>query len=380
MRSIWLNERDVTKRCARNEAFWEGCLDAGPLLWITVPHATRGVPPKAPATEEALWTDVEYVLDKGEYDLAHTHFAGDALPVFHPWLGPDQFSAWLGAEMELKPLENTSWIKRFVTDANAYPPFRIAPANRWWRLYLELVRGAVERGADKWVTAYPDLHTGIDALAAIRGPENLMMDLLENPDIVRRAMTQLTRLWKDIVDLVSALVLPAGQGTSNWTMGWSQRRFLCLGQNDFSCMISPEMFETFCWQDNRECCGHVEHTLYHLDGPGALRHVPLLLRLEQLDCIQWIQGAGKPLPSQWLDLLRQIQAGGKSIQLYYGGDHGGHADLKHELDLLCGALDPTRLFIWATVDSAETAEDIVRYSHRAGLRQSRKARKGSTRW
>ena len=58
------------------------------------------------------------------------------------------------------------------------------------------------------------------------------------------------------------------------------------------------LFETFCWQDNRECCGHVEHALYHLDGPGAVRHVPLLLRLERLDCIQWIQGAGKPLPSQ----------------------------------------------------------------------------------
>jgi hypothetical protein len=100
-----------------------------------------------------------------------------------------------------------------------------------------------------------------------------------------------------------------------------------------------------------------------------VRHVPLLLRLERLDCIQWIQGAGNPLPSQWLDLLRGIQAGGKSIQLYYGGDHGGDANLKHELDVLCAALDPTRLFIWATVDSAQTADNIVRYGRRTGLRK-----------
>jgi len=91
-----------------------------------------------------------------------------------------------------------------------------------------------------------------------------------------------------------------------------------------------------------------------------VRHVPLLLQWERLDCIQWIQGAGNPLPSQWLELLRQIQAGGKSAQLYYDGN----ADLKHELDILCGTLDPARLFIWATVNSAETAEDIVRYSLR----------------
>ena len=153
-------------------------------------------------------------------------------------------------------------------------------------------------------------------------------------------------------------------------MGWSNDRFLCVGQNDFSCMISPAMFETFCGQDNFESCAHVDHSLYHLDGPGAVRHVPFLLRLERLNCIQWIQGAGSPLPSQWVDLLRQIQAGGKSVQLYYGKGHGDHADLKHELDVLCGALDPTRLFIWATVDSAQAAEDIVRYSRRAVLRAS----------
>jgi hypothetical protein len=104
--------------------------------------------------------------------------------------------------------------------------------------------------------------------------------------------------------------------------------------------------------------------MYHLDGPGAIRHVPLLLRLERLNCIQWIQGAGSPLPSQWVDLLQQIQAGGKSIQLYYGPGHGGAADLKRELDILCHALDPTRLFIWATSSSAQAADEMVRFSHR----------------
>jgi hypothetical protein len=177
MNSIWIEDRETSRRCARHEAFWDGCLEAGPLLWVTAPQATSGVGPKLPATEEALWADVEYVLDKGEFDLGRTCFAGDSLPVFHPWLGPDQFAAWLGAEMEVKPRDNTSWVKPFVKDAAAYPAFQLDPGNRWWRLYLELVKGSVERGKDKWVTAYPDLHTGIDALAAIRGPENLMLDL-----------------------------------------------------------------------------------------------------------------------------------------------------------------------------------------------------------
>ena len=227
------------------------------------------------------------------------------------------------------------------------------------------------RGAGKWVTGYPDLHTGIDALSALRGPEILALDLVHEPAAIQRAMRQLTGLWKFVVDTVSAIVVPAGQGTSNWTMGWSSERLLCIGQNDFSCMISPAMFASYCWQDNFECCAHVDYSLYHLDGPGAIRHVPLLLRLERLHCIQWIQGAGSPLPSQWLELLQQIQAGGKSIQLYYGPGHGGDADLNRELDILCRALDPTRLFIWVVTSTAQSAEDVVAHSCRASshLRQ-----------
>jgi len=368
MKTIWIEEQQLARALQRNEAFWRGELEEGPLMWVTAPGAKPSQPVPEPASEAELWTNVDYVMAATNRTLAGTHYAGDALPVFCPWLGPDQFAAWLGADLELQPRQNTSWCKPFVQDWAAHLQLRIDPENRWWRLYLQLLRESVRAGAGKWVTGYPDLHTGIDALSAIRSPENLAVDLVNDPAAIHRAMRQMTDLWKFVVDTASDIILPAGQGTSNWTMGWSNDRFLCVGQNDFSCMISPAMFEAFCGSDNRECCAHADRTLYHLDGPGAVRHVPFLLGLERLHCIQWIQGAGSPLPSQWVELLQRIQAGGKSVQLYYGKGHGDHADLKHELDVLCGALNPTRLFIWATVDSAQTAEDLVRYSRRAALR------------
>jgi hypothetical protein len=220
----------------------------------------------------------------------------------------------------------------------------------------------VERGKDRWVTAYPDLHTGIDALGAMRGPERLMLDLVGEPDVIAHAMTQMTRLWKEIVDTVSDIILPGGQGTTNWTYGWSDERFVCVGQNDFSCLISPAMFDQFLLTDTVACCDHVDQSIYHLDGPGALQHLPRLLEIESLDCIQWIQGAGAPLPSEWTDLLKRIQVGRKTVQVMYAGAHGGNADFRHEIDALCGALDPTRLFIAAEVDSVEKADFIVRYT------------------
>jgi hypothetical protein len=369
MHTPWIEDAQLHRALARNESFWRGDLEDGPLLWITAPLSKPGPTIPEPAREEELWTNVDYVIASTEAALARTHYAGDALPVFCPWLGPDQFAGWLGAELLLKPRQCTSWSKPFVNDWSDHAQLTIAPENPWWKLYLQLLRESVRAGRDKWITGYPDLHTGLDALSAVRGPERLLVDLVQSPAAIHRAMRQVTDLWKSVVDTVSDILLPGGQGTSNWTMGWSRQRFLCIGQNDFTCMIGPQMFEQFCREDNQECCRHVDISLYHLDGPNAVRHLPTLLRLEKLHCIQWIQGAGQPLPSQWLTLLRQIQAGGKSVQLYYGPAHGGDADLKREIDLLCTALDPNRLFIWAVVDSREEAEAAVAHARKVSRRR-----------
>jgi len=34
------------------------------------------------------------------------------------------------------------------------------------------------------------------------------------------------------------------------------------------------MFDEFVLEDTLACCGHVDRIIYHLDGPGALQHLP----------------------------------------------------------------------------------------------------------
>src|SRR5690606_36872418 len=123
-----------------------------------------------PAEDEALWTDIEYAMNAAELRLSRVHFAGDALPFYDPWFGPDQFAAWLGAEMRILPRESTSWIKPSIEQWDDVPELRIDPNNRWWKLYLESLDASVDAGKGKWITCFPDLHSGIDALSALRGP------------------------------------------------------------------------------------------------------------------------------------------------------------------------------------------------------------------
>jgi hypothetical protein len=58
-----------------------------------------------------------------------------------------------------------------------------------------------------------------------------------------------------------------------------------------------------------------EKSIFHLDGPAALRHLDLLLELPQLAAVQWVYGAGAGPATKWIDVYRRIQAAGKSAQV-----------------------------------------------------------------
>ncbi len=363
METPWIAEPQLKVALQRNAAFWRNELEEYPLLWISAPGVKPGEDIPEPATDEELWTNVDYAIAAGENFLSRTHYAGDSLPFYNPWVGPDQFAGWLGAPLTLRPREYTSWATPFVERWSDYPEWLIDSTNRWWRLYGDLLKESVRAGRGKWITTFPDLHTGIDALSALRGPEGLLVDLLAEPDIVLQTMRRMTALWKEVVDFVWDILKDSGQGTTNWTGGWSEERFVCIGQNDFTCMIGPEMFETFCLPDTVECINHVDQTMYHLDGPAALRHLPQILAIERLHTVQWVHGNGQPPHSHWLDMLKQIQEAGKSVQIWYNLHYTSHVvDIMKEVETVCAVLDPTRLFIGADVTDPAQADAVVRHA------------------
>jgi 5-methyltetrahydrofolate--homocysteine methyltransferase len=84
-------------------------------------------------------------------------------------------------------------------------------------------------------------------------------------------------------------------------------------------MISPEMFREFVQPTLRTQCQKFDHSLYHLDGTGAIKHVPALMEIEDLDAVQWNFETGKPDAGweKWFPMYDQVRDAGKGLWLNF---------------------------------------------------------------
>ena len=82
-------------------------------------------------------------------------------------------------------------------------------------------------------------------------------------------------------------------------------------------MISPAQFRRFVQPSLDIQSRKLDHVLYHLDGPDAIRHVPALMEINGIDALQWTSGAGHfdAASNDWFVIYDQVTSAGKSLWL-----------------------------------------------------------------
>lgn len=299
----------------------------------------------------------DQVLDNFEATIRNTFHGGFAVPYIWPNLGPDIFSAFLGADMKFSSdSKETSWIDWSVPILNDYADLsvlEIKETNPFYQKTLDFTRQAIERSQGKYIVGLTDLHGGFDALTVLRGgPENASMDLLENPEGVHAAMNKLYDTWQKINDDYYAIVESKQKGTVNWMSIWAPGKMYPV-QNDFSCLVSPCIYREFFLEELTSQIDYLDYSLYHLDGVEALQHLDILLDIPGLNAIQWVRGArydNEPI-AMWFDLYRKIQAKKKAIVVY---------PKPHEIPEVLANLKPEGLLIQCNARDEEEARQIMK--------------------
>ena len=343
---------DWERRLARQDAFWDCAILDRPVVHIAFPRmGSRQAEPASRnwATLRDKWLDAEYVAERAVASVRNTEYWGDALPCAWPNLGPEVFSAFYGQEMEYGP--DTSWSIPILDDWAQADALQFSADNFYWRKLDEMTRALLEAGRGLFYTGLTDLHPGADAIAAFRDPQRLNVDLLEAPEEVKRLLRRVTSDYLRIFDALCDVLRDVGQAMCSWAMIVSTRKWY-IPSNDFSCMVSETMFQEFFLAGIIEEIRHTEASLYHLDGPQALRHLDALLDIPELNAIQWIYGAGAGRAPDWLHVYRRCQEAGKGIQII--------GVTPQELDVLIENLRPEGVWIsMEGVSDPDAAESVL---------------------
>jgi 5-methyltetrahydrofolate--homocysteine methyltransferase len=196
------------------------------------------------------------------------------------------------------------------------------PGGAWWRLQLDLTRRALELADRSLLVGHPNLHENLDALADMTGAESLCYALADRPQAVERLVAGLDSVWMHCFEALYQIVVSHNGGACYAAKHvWGPGRTAKV-QCDFAALISPDQFRRHVQPSLRRQCSRLDHSMFHLDGPAALRHLDAVLEIEELGALQFTPGAGNACASdpRWLPVYERAAEAGKSIQVELSGD------------------------------------------------------------
>ncbi|MCX7591550.1 MAG: hypothetical protein N2255_07980 [Kiritimatiellae bacterium] len=310
----------------RFEAWWRAENIGRCGLWVTAPRADAPDIPEIPepADPEDKWTNLDFWARRMERIFRCTYYGGEAVPKWSfGYAGAGSISTFLGSPVTFS--HRTGWHVPILRDEHIeFRQLKIDPANKWWQFTLRALKFGVEHFAGKALITTGAFGGCGDTLAALRGTEQLLFDVIERPDEVRAAEEHLMDIWIEVYTEFYKIVGPVNPGTIGWFQLWSPGKFYAV-QNDFSYNIGPEMFREIFLPVIRRQTEFLDHCVYHVDGVGAFRHVDALCELPRLQALQIVPGEGKPSPLCYMDVLKKIQAAGKNLHISIGYDEVEYA-------------------------------------------------------
>ena len=319
--------------------------------------------------EELKWKDMDdkyqdpqRIVDRYRY-FCQTHaFLGESFPNLNIDFGPGSLASYLGSEIGFK--EDTVWFNKCLDGWDGVPKLTFDPENKWFKKHLQLAKDCQALAGDDFYVDMPDLMENIDVLASLRGAQDILFDLLDEPEMIGERIQEVTDIYYEYYDRFYD-VIKDEEGGNAYTVFqiWGPGRTVKL-QCDFSAMMSPEDFRKYIQPSLRSQSENVDHVLYHLDGPAAIKHMDALMEIEGIDALQWTSGDAGPdgtLPD-WDVIYDKAIAAGKSIWVkVYSGEF---EDWIRNVDRIVNKYGSHSLFLLFPEMSMEQAAYLLDYADR----------------
>lgn len=177
------------------------------------------------------------------------------------------------------------WAEPWVDDYSQLPSGRVEPRQGWLAKLVEFTDELVKLSAGRFPVAVSLLRGPADLLAAIRGAERCILDLVDTPELVDQAMDSLTDLWIEAARAQQARI-PAFCGGYGWNIQnlWSEEPGGWF-QDDAIAFWSPTLYRRHAFAREERLSRWAPRTGCHLHS-AAIFTVEDLLRMPALGVVE----------------------------------------------------------------------------------------------
>lgn len=352
-------------------AWWDGKVIDRCCMAVHAPRETSDMPPfpdlqhgpwlggleEIPdGDQQAIinwWVDPELNYERAITWFENTYFGGEALPITYVNWGAMALAGMYGSPPSFK--KTSVWYPPVIDDWNTWEWDTAPEKSEVWEKILRIVDFFAEHAENRYFVGSPELGNGADVLALLRGTEKLALDLIENPEEVRKAVDVISDTWVALMEQTYQLTtdLNANGDVLAWMGLWAPGRMDQIAC-DFSSIISPSMFEEFFIPEILKMGNWCDYGVYHLDGPACMRNMlDALLGVHQIDAIQFTPGTGgmATYTEEYVPRYRRILESGKNLYLLVE---------PHEVQKILAELPPEGLYMRTYVGSEDEAKMMLK--------------------
>ncbi len=346
------------------ESYWKQENVGRPLMCVVAKKEEAEDLERAAALKsvdmEDKYMNAERIVERFRY-YAETHeFMAESFPNLSIDFGPGSMAGYVGCDIVFQ--EKTVWCEHFVKSWKDVEDIRYDPENKWFKKHLQLFKDVKALVGDDFLIGIPDIMENVDVLSSMRGVQDLIFDLMDEPEEIKRRLNQIQAIYFKYYDQFYDIVKDANGGSCYTVFQiWGPGRTAKL-QCDFSALMSPNQFTEFVQEELRKQGKNLDQVLYHLDGPDAIKHMPSLMEIKEIDALQWTSGDHGPdgTMEEWYPIYDQAVTAGKSlwIKVYTGT----FDEWIERVDKLVKRYGSNAMFLFFPTMSKEEGEKLIRYA------------------
>lgn len=213
---------------------------------------------------------------------ADSQLVEDSIQPFTPAFGVPWMEAIVGCKVSAHP--GSLWAEPVLQSYRDRKRYALDQDNPWLRKLVEFTRAMVRFSAGRFPVALPQMRGPLDILAALRTPEQMCMDFVDEPEEVHRIVEELADIWIATAKRVLAEIEPFQGGYCTRMKMWAPGMAV-TPQNDVSTLISPKMYQEIVFPSDQRIFRSFTYHSFHMHSTEFC-HVDTLLAAPELTAIQ----------------------------------------------------------------------------------------------